>query len=267
MMTASQAHAEPLLRDGWRRRVAHAFNRAAPHYTERANAQQVMGSALWSRLPGQAERVLDLGCGPGHWTARLSRRYATIALGVDLAPGMLTQAHRRHGDHARWLCADAACLPLAPRSQDLVFSNLAIQWCPDQAAVMHELYRILTPGGRALINTLGPGTLAEVDYAWSRPGRPASVLDFLAPETLRRFAHQAGFRNVRLDAAPERFFYPDLAAVMNSIKGVGAQLAPNRPRAPLTRNDLARAAQRFETLREGHGLPVTYQRLTLTLSR
>ncbi len=60
-----------------------------------------------------------------------------------------------------------------------------------------------------------------------------------------------------------RFHYPDFAAVMASIKGIGAQ--PSRPGGRLTRADLARAARRYEALREPEGLPVSYRLLTLEL--
>lgn len=264
-MAAESVVSQPALHSAdhdWRRRVARAFSRAAPRYAELAGAQQAMGDTLWQRLPGHAASILDLGCGPGAWTARLSQRFGVTALGLDLAPGMLTEAYHRHGDRGHWLCADAAALPIAGDRIELVFSNLAIQWCRDPAAVFAELYRIMVPGGRALINTLGPGTLAEIGHAWARPGRPAGVERFIAPPTLRHAAQAAGFR-VHLESITERFHYPDLAAVMASIKGVGAQVA--RDGARLTRNDIAQATQRYERLREPAGLPVTYQRLTLEL--
>lgn len=251
---------------GWRGRVARAFSRAAPHYAERASAQRAMAARLLERLPERAETVLDLGCGPGETAADLKARYgaACRVTGLDLAPGMLDEARRRHGEEVRWLCGDAAALPLADASQALVVSNLAIQWCPDLEAVLAEVRRVLRPGGRALINTLAPGTLAEVSHAWSHPDRPAALLDFRDAGEHRRAAWAAGFRRVDCRERAARFHYPDLAAVMASIKGVGAQVA--RPGARLTRADLARAARRFEALREPEGLPVTYRLLTLELS-
>ncbi len=251
----------------WRARVARAFSRAAPHYRERALAQQAMGETLLDRLPARADRVLDLGCGPGAMTADLARRYgdACRVTGLDLAPGMLEEARRRHPMGIRWLVGDANALPLATASHDLVVSNLAIQWCPDLDAVMAELYRVLRPGGRALINTLGPGTLAEVHQAWSLPERPAALLGFRDAGAHRLAGHRAGFRGVTLEQRTERFHYPDLAAVMASIKGVGAQVA--RRGARLSRADVARAARCFEALRTPAGLPVSYRLLTLTLER
>jgi malonyl-CoA O-methyltransferase len=266
---------EPLTRpdpagaSAWRVRVAHAFSRAAPHYEARAHAQRVLGEGLWSQLPARAERALDLGCGTGQGTARLAGYYgpATRVIGLDLAPGMLEVARRTRGDRGRlgWVRGDAAALPLADAGLDLVVSHLAIQWCPDLEAVIAELHRVLRPGGRALINTLGPGTLAEVGQAWSRPGQPAALLAFRSRERHLAAARLAGFTGVTVETATRRFHYPNLAAVMASIKGVGAQVA--RPGARLTRADLARAARRFEALREPAGLPVSYRLLTLILER
>lgn len=251
--------------DGWQGRVARAFSRAAPRYAERATAQRAMARTLLARLPDQAGAVLDLGCGPGEMAADLADRYgaACRVTGLDLAPGMLEVARQVHGERIRWLCGDAAGLPLLEASQDLVVSNLAIQWCPDLDAVLSELRRVLRPGGRALINTLGPGTLAEVDRAWSHPDRPAALLAFRDAGDHRRSARAAGFRRVDCRERPARFHYPNLAAVMASIKGIGAQAS--RPGARLTRGDLARAVRRFEGLREPEGLPVSYRLVTLEL--
>lgn len=268
-MTAANARLHvhgPTSSADWQQRVAHAFSRAAPRYARLAGAQRAMGEHLWSRLPDRAQRILDLGCGPGHWSVRLAGRYhkGGRVIGLDLAPGMLEEAHQRHGHRAHWLCADAAALPLPDAGLDLVFSNLALQWCPDLEAVLAELHRVLRPGGRALINTLMPGTLAEVSEAWSRPSQPAALLPFHASDRHHRAARLAGFSRIGVGATTQRFHYPDLAAVMASIKGVGAQAARG---AGLTRADLARATRRYEALREPAGLPVTYHLLTLELER
>ncbi|QOR39359.1 methyltransferase domain-containing protein [Billgrantia diversa] len=248
----------------WRRHVARAFSRASGQYTRLAQAQQQMGEALWPLLPDRADCVLDLGCGPGHWGRRLASRFGPDCrvLGLDLAPGMLDIARREAPGSCDWLCADATALPLACGQVDLVFSNLAIQWCLDLDAVMAELYRVLRPGGRAVINSLGPATLQEVGHAWSSPD---ALLDFRSRDGHLASARLAGFLNAQCNDVAERFFYPDLTAVMASIKGVGAQTP--RPAARLTRSDLACAKRRYESLREPAGLPVSYQRLTLVLDK
>ncbi|WP_235041323.1 methyltransferase domain-containing protein [Vreelandella profundi] len=247
----------------WQARVAHAFSRAAPRYDALATAQRQIGEALWDSLPTRAFNVLDMGCGTGYWTQRLATRYPCAHItGLDLAPGMLEQARQRHGESIDWQPGDAAAQPFDAHLFDLVFSNLAVQWCPDISAVMNELYRVLQPGGQAHITTLLPGTLQEVAQAWQRPEAllktpdQASVVKAIAKSRLTI---------IQQTASIERFYYPDLTAVMASIKGVGAQLA--RSHTPLTRADIATAQARFEQLRERMGLPVSYRCLTLQLEK
>ncbi|XKH60700.1 methyltransferase domain-containing protein [Halomonas sediminis] len=248
----------------WHQQVAHAFSRAAPHYETRAMAQLAMGERLWGQLPVSASQVLDLGCGPGLWSARLAQHYGAHSqvTGMDISPGMLRVARQRYGNQAQWQEGDAAELPLVDNAIDLVFSNLAIQWCKSLLPVMQEIQRVLRPGGLALINTLLPGTLQEVADAWQRP---QALLQFHSRQDYLNAAREAGLALGHHQTQAERFFYPNMAAVMASIKGVGAQVA--RPGKRLTRQALNQATQRYEEQRESQGLPVSYQRLTLRLEK
>lgn len=249
----------------WSRRVARAFSRAAPHYRRHARAQAAIAEALWPHLPTHADHILDIGCGPGDLTHALTAYYPEARLiGVDLSPAMLLEARQpHHQQRPCWLCADAARLPLADASQALIVSNLAIQWCPDLKATLKELRRVTRPGGRAVINSLAPGTLNEIEQVWRQPQVPTGVLNFRDAASHRLAAHAAGWSATRIEQVCERFHYPDFRAVMDSIKGVGAQLGGGGIRR--TRADVERARRRYETLRNGQGLPVSYQRLTLVL--
>ncbi|RUR34552.1 methyltransferase domain-containing protein [Vreelandella nanhaiensis] len=257
--------AQPLLppEADWQAKVARAFSRAAPRYDALANAQRHIGETLWRGLPYTANHILDLGCGTGYWSQRLATRYATANVtGLDIAPGMLEHARAYHGDRIIWQQGSAEALPLPAGSFDLVFSNLAIQWCRDSLAVMRSLYRVLTSGGKAFITTLLPGTLAEIAAAWQRPDALLKTPERCALEAA---ISESGLLSLQQSTWVETFFYPDFKAVMASIKGVGAQVA--RPNAALTRADLAAAAARFEQLREPRGLPVTYHCLNLQLEK
>ncbi len=247
----------------WQARVAHAFSRAAPRYDALATAQRQIGELLWGSLPQHAFNVLDMGCGTGYWTQRLAERYASAHItGLDLAPGMLEQARQRHGESIYWQQGDAAALPFDKHAFDLVFSNLAVQWCRDISTVMAELYRVLTSGGQAHITTLLPGTLQEVAHAWQRP---EALLQTPDRASVERAIGESGLTITRQTASVERFYYGDLHAVMASIKGVGAQLP--RAQSNLTRADIAVAQARFEQLRQPEGLPVSYHCLTLQLEK
>lgn len=90
--------------------------------------------------------VVDLGCGPGNSTEALRRRWPEARIsGIDLSPEMIAAAVRRHPEHD-WSCADLrAWSPGTP--VDVVFSNAALQWLGDHAALVRRLFGFVAPGG------------------------------------------------------------------------------------------------------------------------
>jgi ubiquinone/menaquinone biosynthesis C-methylase UbiE len=50
--------------------------------------------------------------------------------------------------------ADSAALPFADGSLDLVTSSISYHWYPDAGRVLHELARVIRPGGRFVLATL-----------------------------------------------------------------------------------------------------------------
>ncbi len=109
-----------------------------------------------------ARRAIDVGCGTGRWTAHLS------AIGVDASAAMLAIAAAKPGLRGRLALADAAALPIAGASADLVLCSLTLGHIRNQAAAMREFSRILTPGGTLLLTDFHPGAAA---LGWRRTFR------------------------------------------------------------------------------------------------
>ncbi|OYU40605.1 MAG: trans-aconitate methyltransferase [Pseudorhodobacter sp. PARRP1] len=95
-------------------------------------------------LPGGA--VVDLGCGDGAVGPALAARFVGRSLrGVDRSRAMLATA-RGLGVYDALDAADIAVWqPEAPPA--LIFSNAALQWLGDHAALMPRLAGYLAPGG------------------------------------------------------------------------------------------------------------------------
>src|SRR5512134_1750475 len=93
--------------------------------------------------PKPGETILDVGCGDGVLTMEIQRLGATV-IGVDGAPAMV-EAARTLGIDARLMDGQALDLP---ERFDAVFSNAALHWMPDAAAVVQGVHRHLKPGGR-----------------------------------------------------------------------------------------------------------------------
>jgi trans-aconitate 2-methyltransferase len=102
---------------------------------------------LLARVASEAPaRVADLGCGPGNSTALLSERWPGAAVtGVDNSAVMLAKA-RASGIRASWVLADIAEWA-PPAAVDILFSNAALQWLPDHAALLPRLFDQVAPGG------------------------------------------------------------------------------------------------------------------------
>lgn len=109
-----------------------------------------------------ARRAIDVGCGTGRWTDRLS------AIGVDASAAMLAVAAVKPGLRGRLALADATALPIASASADLALCSLTLGHIRDQAAAMREFSRILAPGGALLITDFHPGAAA---LGWRRTFR------------------------------------------------------------------------------------------------
>ena len=110
---------------------------------------------LMSRLDGDAGHIVDLGCGPGHVTALLARRWPAVAVtGVDSSADMLAAARRDYAAHdfprLGWVQADiAAWRPEIP--PDILFSNACLHWLPDHPALFARLLGMMAPGGRLAV--------------------------------------------------------------------------------------------------------------------
>lgn len=104
--------------------------------------------ALLEPCPGG--RVLDLGCGPGELTRELHERLrARETVGVDSSAAMLEKAAPLAGDGLRFVQGDAGRFGDGP--WDVVFSNAALHWVEDHAALLPRLVALLAPGGQLAV--------------------------------------------------------------------------------------------------------------------
>lgn len=124
-------------------------------------------SALLSGEARPGERVLDLGCGAGHFLALLERLGAE-PIGVELAERALERAHRRApGAETHLLEADGS-IPLGHGAVDLVWCSEVIEHVGDVGGLLGEVRRVLRPGGRLLVTTPFHGRVKGAVLALTR---------------------------------------------------------------------------------------------------
>lgn len=247
-------------------RVRAAFDAAAADYDAVAVVQAEVRGRLLERLELfriSPRRILDAGCGTGHGARALLERYrGTAVLALDHAPGMLHAARRRRP----WLrrldavCADAAALPLADASVDLVFSNLMLQWCNEPDRVFGEFRRVLRPGGLLLFTTFGPDTLKELRAAWQAADGATHVSRFIDMHDLGDALLRAGLAEPVMDVEHLTLTYADVRGLMRDLKTMGARNATaGRSRGLTGRARLAAVEAHYETLRRDGRLPATWE--------
>ncbi len=100
------------------------------------------------------DRVLDLGCGRGESAAEIVRR-GGVAIAVDYSASAVKLTHEHLGHRSVVVRADVTCLPFASGSFDRLLFADVIEHIPWTHAVqtLHEIDRLLTPEGSALIHT------------------------------------------------------------------------------------------------------------------
>lgn len=200
----SRIHREPVLLDAPTEHdhLVEEFDRIGEVYDAfvRPFSQPIFDEAVVEMkpfLPADA-RVLDAGCGAGLHLRRMARLVPHgEVVGIDLAAGMVCEAHRAalaHGlDNVACVQADVGDLPSFFDGQlDLVYSSLAHHHYPDPPAATRAVLRVLRPGGIYAVVDPGPAWYNRMSAPiarWADPG----WIGFHTPEEFQRLFLEAGF--------------------------------------------------------------------------
>lgn len=211
--------------------IRRSFERAASSYDHHAVLQREIESRLFERIEFQRsdpKRILDLGCGTGAAARLLCDRYqASDVVALDWSPAMLAETMKPaksssgSGGGLAPLCADMHALPLAPRSVDLIFSNLALQWACDLSAIFREFRRVMKADAMLVFSCYGPDTLHELKQSWRVVDEGQHVNDHPDMHDIGDELLAAGFREPVMDAERLTLDYPDVLSLMRELKGLG----------------------------------------------
>jgi SAM-dependent methyltransferase len=161
---------------------------------------------------GQAQtpaRVLDVGCGEGHFAAELMRA-GFLVVGVDVAEEPLRRARAAHPELDLRLVPVAGPWPLRDASFDTVWAGETIEHVADAAAWLSEVRRVLRSGGRLLLSTPAHGRLSLLRLAVSQRAFDvhfdprADHLRFYSLRTLTRLLEDFAFEDIDVRPAGGR---------------------------------------------------------------
>ena len=115
------------------------------------------GAALDLLNPQPRERILDIGCGEGTLTRRITERGATV-LGIDNSPEMIAAARAKGVDALLLAAEDMQFFA----EFDAAFSNATLHWVLEKEQAARAIFRALKPGGRFAGEMGGEGNLRKL---------------------------------------------------------------------------------------------------------
>ena len=255
-----------------KRQVRRAFNRAAHGYDAAAVLQREVCSRMLERLDyirQSPSRVLDAGSGTGWGTRQLAQRYpAAQVVALDIAPGMLKVAREQSGWWRKLfaggkqghVCADIEALPLAANSMEMVWSNLALQWCNDLPATFRGLQRVLKVDGLLMFSTFGPDTLKELRGAFHGVDGHTHTNRFIDMHDIGDMLVHGGFAEPVMDMEIITLTYADMKAVMQDLRGIGAHnTTAGRAQGMMGKAAWQLVTANYERQRRDGKLPATFE--------
>ncbi len=157
--------------------------------------------AFAARLAG-GKWVLDAGCGSGYGSAELAATARTV-IGLDVSADAVGYARQSYGSpNVSFVEASCASLPIASESIDLVVAFEVIEHVADWQAFLHDVQRVLAPGGRLVISTPNKDYYAETRRHTGPNPYHVHEFDFaeFTTELRARFPHVALYLENHVEA-------------------------------------------------------------------
>lgn len=258
-----------------KRLLRRSFEKAAETYDHAAVLQREICDRMLSRLDFikyLPDLILDMGSGTGYGTQKLRERYdRSTIIALDIALNMHLQAYRPISGWRKWISlvkrhpidyvtGDIEQLPLQKESVNMIWSNLALQWCNDLKQSMMECHRVLKPGGLIMFSTFGPDTLSELRKAFKAVDSYQHINRFIDMHDIGDILVHAGFAEPVMDMEYITLTYQDVASIMRDLKAIGAHnVMIGRKKGLTGKRTWQQIIDRYELLRQFGKLPATYE--------
>jgi arsenite methyltransferase len=179
----------------------------------------------------EGEVVLDLGSGGGIDVLLSANRVGPDgkAYGLDMTEEMLALARRNAREagarNVELLRGHIEDIPLPAESVDVVISNCVVNLSPDKAAVLREVFRVLTAGGRIGISDVVAEDALSAKERGERGSWAGCIAGALSKAEYEKLLAEAGFEDIDVS------FTHEVAsgmhgAIVRAVKPPAARSAP-----------------------------------------
>lgn len=179
---------------------------ATPRGRRVDQAERALLQWLLAWFPG-VRSVLEVGCGTGHFAAWFAGKGLRV-VGLERAPAMLAEAHKRHPGIPLVLC-DAHRLPFRDGAVDLAVFVTTLEFLDDPEGALAEAIRATRQGIiLVVLNRWSVGGFSRRRGPQSRRPLLSQARDVRASELKQVAVQAAGSRSVGIRWANTLFPWP-----------------------------------------------------------
>lgn len=207
--------------------IKNNFDRYADMYDGYSDVQRFCAHRLLEILDtASPENILDIGCGTGWYTGRLSELFPDANIDAfDISPNMISYAKSLYSyDNINFKVSDAEKFDFE-KSYDLITSNASLQWFSDLPKSFKNFNSLLNEDGIFVVSVFGPQTFIELHKALVKfLGDDAliSASHFVAEDMLKDSLSQS-FKNVVIKRVVYQEEHEHLFSLLKKIKYTGTR--------------------------------------------
>ncbi len=173
--------------------------------------------------------VLDWGWGAEADLARLHEAYPRATL-CAVTPQPVDRPAAPWWRPSRWRARPARIAPaeVTPGGAQLLWSNMWLHTRADPRQALRAWHAALAVDGILMFSTLGPGTLDGLRALYDAQGWPPPHAPFVDMHDLGDMLVEAGFADPVMDQETLTLTWPDGAAALTELHGLGGNADPAR---------------------------------------
>lgn len=204
----------------------------------------------------QPETVIDWWSALGAGSGLLAKTYpkarrVMVEPDATWAARSRERAQRPWWSAERWTGASVEVMTsgetIAPGA-GLVWANMMLHAVVDPTRLFAQWHELLRVDGFVMFSCLGPGTLRELRALYERLGWPSPTPGFVDMHDLGDMLVQAGFADPVMDQETLTLRWDNPRALLNELRSLGGNTAPDRVKGLRTPRWRARLEQALESL-------------------
>ena len=205
--------------------------------------------------------ILDIGSGMGIDAKLLKSRFDKASiLELDLSINVLKQYRTKQGllkkllaSDDKYICANAASLPIKSQSVNLVWSNLCLPYIDNMEVYFREIRRVLNLGGLFLVSGFGVDSLQQL--------RDVGLNTYNFPDMhiIGDILVKLGFSHPVTDLEYITLEYDSVDQLLSDIRICGAGSEIKEKRSYLSKTNYINLSKRFNEITKNGKIPLTLE--------